>query len=377
MRRTVICLWMMLKRMGKYPVYWVLLLLFPAAVFAVPKFNRAANEERISVGYVMEDAELRRAEGSDFSLKKTEEQRYQLQLLEGIKYKLSGDVESDDLFQYIKYTEQDEMKKDILTGKLSCGVVFDGDFAEKFQQQDYYQCILLYLPEGMNAGGMVQEDIFQRVYQAGSAVWYAGLMRQQGYQIEPKEVFAKFSEYQSQGKVFSVKYEMQTGTGEKTQSTAEYGKNAQALSLRGVLAFLTLLAASLGALDGSRDRKKGAGKGIAAPGVLEMAAVGAPILVAVLFLAGGMLFSKMPGGFLPGSVIQEFGSALVYGFTLWLLAVFFSRILPEKFLEGIMPCFLLAALLCSPVFFDLGETIPLIGYLSKLFPLTWYLNFWA
>lgn len=376
MRRAVICLWVMIKRMGKHPVYWGLLALFPAALFAVPKFNRAVKEEQIAVGYVMEHAKLREAEKPEYLQEDSERQEYDRELLEGIECKLSEAVNEDDLFRYKKYAAKEEMIEDILTGEISCGVVFDEKFAEKFRVQDYYQCILMYLPEGMNVGGMVQEDIFQRVYQAGSSVWYAELLRQKGYQVESKEVLEKFSEYQNQGKVFSVKYEVLEGEG-KAQNTAESERNAQMLSLRGVLAFLVFLAASLGALDGSRDRKIGVGKGMTSPGTLAGMTVGAPILMAVLFLVGGMLFGKMPDGFLPESVIQEFGSALIYGVTLWLLAVFFSRILPEKFLEGITPCFLLITLLCCPVLFNLGERIALIGYLSKLFPITWYLNFWG
>ena len=76
-------------------------------------------------------------------------------------------------------------------------------------------------------------------------------------------------------------------------------------------------------------------------------------------------------------IITEIGSAFLYGIALWLSAVFFSRLLPEKLLEGIMPCFLLLVLLCCPIFFDLGETVPFIDHLSKLFPVTWYLEFWG
>ena len=372
----MICLWMMIKRMGKHPVYWGLLVLFPAALFVVPKFNRAANEKQISVGYVIENAKPRETEKPEYSQGENERQEYDRQLLGAVEYKLSERVKEDDLFQYKKYTEKGGMIEDILTGELSCGIVFDERFAEKFRKQDYGQCILMYLPEGMNVGSMVQEDIFQRVYQAGSAVWYADLLGQKGYQVESKEVLEKFSEYQNQGKVFSVKYEVQEGSGEKAQNTAESEKNAQMLSLRGVLAFLAFLAASLGALDGSRDKKSGAGKGIVSPGMLTGTTVAAPIIPAILFLAGGMLFSEMPDGSIPERILQESGSALIYGFILWLLAVFFSRLLPEKFLEGIMPCFLLTALLCCPVLFDLGGRVALVGYLSKAFPITWYLAFW-
>lgn len=384
MRRTVVCLWMMIKRMGKHPVYWGLFMLFPLAVFVVPKFNRAVKEEQISIGYVM--AEIK-------SLEQGEEdgEKYTRQLLDGIECKLS--TENDGLFKYIKYIEEEGMRKDILTGKLSGGIVFDEEFTRKLQRQNYHRCILLYLPEGMNLGGMVREDVFQRVYQAYSAVWYSELLKQQGYQTEPQRILRTFSEYQKEGKVFAVQYEAVNKGGWEESGIA--GKEGgQVLSLRSVLAFLVFLAASLGALDGSRDKRRGTGKGISTPNTLAAAAVGAPIIPAILFLIGGLIFENkkttymsylkgqmqesaniVSGTFISGEFLGEIGVALAYGFVLWLSALIFSRLLPEKLLEGIMPCFLLMVLLCCPVFFDLGETIPLIGYISKWFPLTWYLIF--
>lgn len=447
MKQTGICLWMMIKRMGKYPVYWGLLLLFPAALFIVPELNRAVDEERILVGYVIEetDGDDTKEEGQAAAGSGTEKEReaaagsgakgerqakqaaagsiaykgaetgkksYSRQLLDGIEYKLREEAEQitgisegteateenmpgvtaaagrRKLFKYIKYTDLAEMKEDILTGEVSCGAVFDKEFAEKVQRQDYWHCVTLYVPEGMNVGGMVQEDIFARIYQAYSALWYAELLEQQGYQIKPEEVLQKFSEYQKEGRVFAVSYEELGKMDEGIQNTAGNGRNiSNVLSLRGVLAFLTLLSASLGAVDGSRDRKRGVGKGISCRRSLAACAVGAPVLPAVLLLVCGMLFTHInmtnvscAGAEKPAYmawIITEIGSAFLYGIALWLSAVFFSRLLPEKLLEGIMPCFLLLVLLCCPIFFDLGETVPFIDHLSKLFPVTWYLEFWG
>lgn len=455
MKRAGICLRMMVKRMGKHPVYWVLLLLFPTALFVVPRLNKAADEEQILVGYVMEEASEGKevemlsngpagssAEGrmlpdgsgeSSAEGKMLPEQAetegirqkgaeigklaYSIQLLDGIEYKLQEETEqigessersekgegntsdrigSSRLFQYIKYTEIDKMKEDVMTGELSCGIVFDKDFAKRLAEQDYRHCIKLYLPEGMNVGGMVQEDVFARVYQAYSAVWYAELLEQQGYQITPEEVLQKFSEYQKEGKVFAVEYEEYGRADEEVQNAAGSGKDISAvLSVRSVLAFLTFLSASLGALDGGRDRKRGAGKGICCKKTLAAAAAGAPVLPSTLFLAAGMIYTDiktigmlyagraagpaddMLGGLMQKTILPELCSAFVYGSILWLLAMCFGRIVPEKLLEGIMPCFLLITVLCCPVFFDLGETIPVIDGLSKLFPVTWYLEFWG
>lgn len=376
---------MMLKRMGKHPVYWILLLLFPAAVFFVPRWNGAVREEQILVGYVM----------STDAAAKDEKQKFNDALFTGIEDKLS----EAGTFQYTEYEDVERMKEGILRGELSCGVSFDETFAEKLREQNYHHCITLYLPEGMNVGGMVQEDLFGRVYQAYSAVWYAELLREQGYQIDSEQVLQKFSEYQSEGKVFAVDYEEYGGNENEVQNSLEDKRGASMLSLRGILAFLTFLSAMLGALDGARDRKRTLGKGISCPGRLTMAAAGAPILPAALLLAAGMIVYHMtfvsdaadrmtetmpvvPGEFwlrefLKAEIVPEFSSALLYGLILWLCAMAVSRLLPVKLLEGIAPCVLLVVLLCCPILFDLGETVPLIGQISKLFPVTWYLKFWG
>ncbi len=472
MKRAGLCFWLMLKRMGRHPVYWILLLLFPAALFAVPRFNRAAETERIAVGYVVEEMEgagtardareemeeagitaeyaVEEMEGAgttaEYVVEETEGAgttgEYAVKEMEGTETAkdkwmaeepyYDGEIQSDqtggiaslysrqmprlieekfsevseragsaggsdkNIFQYIKYTDKNALIQDVRTGEISCGVLFDRDFPVKLMEQDYRHCITLYVPEGMNVGGMVQEDVFRQVYQVYSAVWYAGLLREQGVQTEPEQVLRKFSEYQKEGKVFAVSYEETGREGEPDQNVQDGEEDeVSLLSVRGILAFLTFMSASIGALEGSRERKKGAGKGICCPTLLKMAAVGAPVLLSALFLAVGMIYTDIKtavissaggqaelagiasGGLLRVCILPEVVSALSYGLILWLLAMLFARILPEKLLEGIMPCFLLIVLLCCPVFFDLGESVPLAGYISKLFPLTWYLRFWG
>lgn len=386
---------MMIKRMGKHPVYWILLFLFPIAFFGVPQLNGRVWEEQIPVGYVMEESEA--------AEKGKEQDRENRELLDRIEEKLLEETlsggetgsASRDIFRYIRYTKTEEMKEDILTGELSCGVCFEEGFTDKIRMRDYYHCITLYLPEGMNVGGMVREDLFRRVYQAYSAVWFAGLLGEQGYQIDSEEVLRTFSEYQKEGKVFAVNYEFQTENRGTFQNNPEGQEETAMLSLRGILAFLTLLSALLGALEGGRDRRRKLGEGIRCPGRLAMAVVGTPVLFAVLFLALGMTIhyvtsvSGMEGeiagvtqasfgkGALGGVCLAEFGSAILYGLVLWLYGLIINRRVPVKILEGAAPCILLIVLLCCPILFHLGESIPLIEYISKLFPITWYLEFWA
>lgn len=390
--------------MGKHPAYWILLLFFPAAVFAVPRFNGITADERIVVGYVIEEAgpgqtveseeqdrggqkngvrdyKEEEAGKQDYGEQAYRQQNYAGQLLALLENKLAEDT--GGLFEYIAYPDVEKLIENVKTGEIAGGVVFDQEFTEKLWSQDYYQCIRLYLPEGMNVGGIVQEDVYQRVYQAYSVVWYAKQLEQRGYQIRPEEVLQKLSEYQNAGKVYAVNYELQDESRDYVQNDSEGEKRDSVLSLRGILAFLTLLSAALGALDAGRDKRRNIGRGISHPATLAAAAAGAPILAAGLFLAAGMLSVNMKMtdmSYVAGQAagfLREMGSAAVYSLVLWLFAMLAARVLPQKFLVGMMPCFLLMVLLCCPVFFDLGETIPLVSYVSQLFPLTWYLRFWG
>lgn len=380
------------------------MLFFPAAVFAVPRFNGITADERIVVGYVIEEAgpgqtveseeqdcggqengvrgyKEEEAGKQDYGEQAYRQQNYAGQLLALLENKLAEDT--GGLFEYIAYPDVEKLIENVKTGEIAGGVVFDQEFTEKLWSQDYYQCIRLYLPEGMNVGGIVQEDVYQRVYQAYSVVWYAKQLEQRGYQIRPEEVLQKLSEYQNAGKVYAVNYELQDENGDHIQNVLEGEKRDSVLSLRGILAFLTLLSAALGALDAGRDKRRNIGRGISHPATLAAAAAGAPILAAGLFLAAGMLSVNMKMtdmSYVAGQAagfLREMGSAAVYSLVLWLFAMLAARVLPQKFLEGMMPCFLLMVLLCCPVFFDLGETIPLVSYVSQLFPLTWYLRFWG
>ena len=115
MRRAGICLWMMMKRMGKHPVYWVLLLLFPTASFVVPKLNKAVDEEQILVGYVMEESDGKLLDGIEYKLQEGTKQKKET--AEGSQKRERDAVDMPDgssLFQYIKYTNIDGLKEDIL-----------------------------------------------------------------------------------------------------------------------------------------------------------------------------------------------------------------------------------------------------------------------
>lgn len=388
MSRVGICLWIAFKRMGKRPLYLCLFLLFPAAMFLVPKLNKAAAGEQIAVGYVLEQPQ-EADERQDFLLRELEQRLSEEKTIQTGLFEREGQAGGRNTYQYIKYTNSDELKTGVITGEISCGVLFDEEFTEKILQEDYRNCITLYLPAGMNVGGMVQEDIFVQIYQIYSALWYSELLAGEGYETEPDRVLEKFGEYRDAGKVFAVEYqdrnirdiqgaeaEKETGTGADTGIGTRAETDTPLLSLRNALAYLTLLSACLGALDAGRDKRKRAGEGLESPGLFTAAVTGAPVLTGAVFLAAGTLWERSgTAGSAAAQIFHILGGTFLYAAVLWILAFLCGRIISEKILAGALPCYLLLTLLCTPVLFDLGQSILLIGYCGKLFPITWYLNF--
>ena len=143
-------------------------------------------------------------------------------------------------------------------------------------------------------------------------------------------------------------------------------------SLRGVLAFLAFLAAMLGAIDLSRDRKNNIAVGATQRKLFLKITVAIPVLWSILFLFLGVLSQR--DLYDVQSFLKETGCILLYGGVLWLLAWILGNLCSERVLAGIMPCIVLVGILCTPVIFNLDKQIPVVNMISKIYPVTWYLN---
>lgn len=335
---------MAFKRMVKRPAYLALWVLFPLVIWLVPGLNQAASDQSIQAGYVMEEQNRLLSEREEAFLQQIE----------------AGLQKESGLFQYLPFEDRAELERRIRTGEISCGVIFGEEFSENMARQDFRRCILIEAPEGMNLAGMVQEDVFRTVYQVYGAGWLRDRLAEKGYEVKEEEILDKLEEYREKGALFAVEY-TQIEEENSVQPDSGNGEKNALLSLRSVLAFMTLMSAVMGALDISRDRGRRAGKGMHGQFSMYAVTAAAPVIIAVAFL-------------LLGTKMTNVSETILYGLALWLLALLIGRLIPEKILGGLIPCFLMVVLVCCPVFFDLGERIPFIGAVSKLFPITWYLR---
>ena len=346
------------KRIWKRPFTIFIFLLFPLSVCFVPGFNRSAEDVHFIAGYLYESEEMEFKKQFEKELSTVEDGK-------------------DRFVEYRKYDSIKEMENDLITGKISCGFYLGTEFGQALENGDFRESMTLYIPEGMNYAGIIKEDFTSRLYKTYSALWFG---RQIGNRITGAEVLQKLEEDRENGKVFQIQY-----TGE-TEEAEAFGQNeevhnaentfaaseAEMFSLRGVLAFLAFLAAMLGAIDLSRDRKNNIMVGAAQRKLFLKISVAIPILWSILFLFLGVFFQ----GYLydAKSSLKETGWMLFYGGVLWLLAWILGNLFSERVLAGIMPCILLIGILCTPVVFSLDKQIPVISMISKMYPVTWYLN---
>ena len=352
------------KRIWKRPFTILIFLLFPLSVCFVPGFNRSAEDVHFVAGYLYESEEMEFKKQFETELSSVE----------------------DGKNRFVEYREYDsikEMEDDLITGKISCGFYLGREFDQALESGDFRESMTLYIPEGMNYAGIVKEDFTSRLYKTYSAIWFS---RQMENSITGAEVLQKLEEDRKDGKVFQILYSGETdeqgnfGQNEEVHAAenAFATENAYAaletemFSLRGVLAFLAFLAAMLGAIDLSRDRKNNIAIGATQRKLFLKITVAIPVLWSILFLFLGVLSQ----GYLYDvqSFLKETGCILLYGGVLWLLAWILGNLCSERVLAGSMPCILLVGILCTPVIFSLDKQIPVINMISKMYPVTWYLN---
>ena len=333
------------KRIGKRPLTVLLLLIFPCLIMFLPKINRDAEDVHFQAGFVCDIPE------------KQFEEQFQKSCLEC----------TDSFVTYQKYTTFEEMEKDLIKGKISCGFYLGEAFSEALETGDFQNSMELYIPEDMNYAGIVREDFTTHIYKVYSAICFSEKMMGT---VTVDEIMNRFSEMTENGSVFQVQY---TGEIEENIEGKVVSKEQTALfSLRGIVAFLLFSLSMIIAIDVSRDKKQGIGTGASARmSLLKMVAF-LPIVWGCIFLFEAVFAEESLDSW--ASFAREAGCILIYGLILWMLAMILGLCCKESVLVGVIPCILLIGLLCTPVFFHFHEQIPLLDWIAKIYPVTWYLN---
>lgn len=69
----------------------------------------------------------------------------------------------DSIFEFVEYTEEEDMRRDMISGRLECGFLFSEDFQERVQA-DQLKNSVTYICTPFSAKGMVAQETFYAAF---------------------------------------------------------------------------------------------------------------------------------------------------------------------------------------------------------------------
>lgn len=273
------------------------------------------------------------------------------------------------IFRFQGFKEVSEMVREVENGNLECGYELSEDFYEALLTGKAKGQVTLYYSPASSAHKISYETMFVNLFEMLSEDILRGYLRENGYGDEGQDadrLLALNRQYAGDGSTFHFVYEL---TGEKA-GTAPENLN----SFRGCMAVMMFLMCLLGL--GNALEQERAFRALPDPlgkrmksGCLHAAVFGS-------VLTGGfcVLIQGIPGR--SASLGREIAALLLYGLLLEvyvrILRMFIRR---SRVLYGLIPALLMGTSLFSPVFIRIGNYLPAAAWISRIFPATYYLEF--
>lgn len=284
---------------------------------------------------------------------------------------LLGNLEQETgIFTFIGYTQEEEMVRQVQNGSLECGYVLPEGFFQNILVGKTARQITRYDSPASSAQGISFEVVFSALFDMLSTrILEEDYLKDMGFGgtkdniLARERLLALNEEYQKNGSTFHFEYE--TVEGEIT------GEPPHLSTSRGIIALMVFLMSLLGlgncldldpvwkAVPGSQGRK------------LRSGSVHVAIAGSVLLGGGCLLFC---GGW--QDLFKEIAGLMIYFIALEIYVRVLSLVIRKSsVLYGLLPVLLLGSCLFSPVFIRLETYIPMLSWIAKFFPASYYLNF--
>lgn len=335
-------IWFLLscKRHLKKPAFLAVLFLIPFLLYVVSAFGKDQTSGIAVAVYAQEELGDRVAEAL---------------------------TELPGAFSFYPCSSEEELKRDVETGKAECGYVFPEDLREKLDDGSYMRSILIYSSPSTVLDSMSQEVVFSvlmEVYGPELLLEYD----EKNLKSEGK-IAQLYQKYKTNGSTFSFRYE--------TADQAEMEENRMTMTfpVRGIGAVFLFVLGLFSASAVAEDEKKGLfycipyGKkwwylflGTAAPVLM-----GGAVVLLSLFLSGSA--EKGAAG-----VSKEILVMAVYLVGVAAFSCILKKITGKReVLVGLIPVFLIGSLILCPVFLDAGKWIPSLRLFGHAFLPYYYL----
>lgn len=272
----------------------------------------------------------------------------------------------DSIFDLAEYHDREEMRKDVVAGRIECGFIFFKDAeGEGLKDSVSYVCT------PFSAKGLVAQETF---YAAFFEVYSEQILAGSEEEIFGKssgeitrELLERKQEYLRENEMFQMDV-IETGQKMPQESSADHaaGNVRPVQGTAGLFLFAILWMAQGRKIE---HHGKGPAAALERKERWKFAYLGCLAETMVPAAAGTVLILLNPGH---RSVLTESGSMILFVFIagFWVLAVgsFFKN---SVTFAAWTPVILLVQLAVCPVFADLSSYMPALGVIRRLFPLGW------
>lgn len=341
--------WLCVKRQIKKLTFWMQLMILPLAAFV---YNGAAGREEglLKVALAVETDETGLSEQAARLL-----------------------ISREGPLKFYRCDSREQLLRDVESRRAECGFVFREGFGEGIEDGDLKKTVELVQSPSTVAGELAAESVSGAVM---SLVGPDGLkklasqdfFRQSGTDAEGARVrmMELYDRFLTDGSTFSFLYETADGT-----ETDPRRWERQVFPARGLGAVYIWAAALFAAAAVYGDEKKGVYGSM--PGSWKYAAVYLSTLTPALPAAGSCLLATALSGAWT-SAGRELSAVILYSMAAALTAVLLWLIARrEKLLCAVIPALLFGSLVLCPTVIDLGQWIPAVAFLQRLFPPYYYL----
>ena len=346
--------WILLfqKRILKKPMFQITILLIPILLFLLFTFNKSS-DSLVRVALISGNDEY--------------SQNFVKDLLDSSNHAIS----------YYQCYDEDQMRKDVLTGKAECGYIMPDDMPRKIAQfsfQKKHGIITAIVKKESISTKIVNEIIYGRLFsERAYPVLKDFINEKQPDRLTPAEdekMYDTFSKYLIEPLMFSFEYA--DGSKNDLLNNDDSSHNYYMLPVRGILSVLILVSSMSGVLMLSNDDRKNTW------GFIRLSKRPAFNYFYIFMSILPIAICSLAAIFITGistNVLNEIRLMVLYTLLLTGFSSLLKALIKNIYvLCSLIPVTVLLSLIICPVFIDIGSIVPQARFVRLFLPTNYYLD---
>lgn len=346
--------WILLfqKRILKKPMFQITILLIPILLFLLFTFNKSS-DSLVRVALISGNDEY--------------SQNFVKDLLDS----------SNHVISYYQCYDENQMRKDVLTGKAECGYIMPDDMPRKIAQFSSKK------KQGIITAIVKKESISTKIV---NEIIYGRLFSERAYPVlkdfinekqpdrltsaEDEKMYDAFSKYLIEPLMFSFEYA--DGSKNDLLNNDDSSHNYYMLPVRGILSVLILVSSMSGVLMRSNDDRKNTW------GFIRLSKRPAFNYFYIFMSILPIAICSLAAIFITGistNVLNEIRLMVLYTLLLTGFSSLLKALIKNIYvLCSLIPVTVLLSLIICPVFIDIGSIVPQARFVRLFLPTNYYLD---